>query len=77
VIQILLHESTPVGVELPGVVELKVTETDPNMKGATVSSSYKPAKLETGLTIQIPPFIEIGEVIRVDTATGKYLERAK
>jgi elongation factor P len=77
VIQILLHESTPVGVELPGVVELKVTETDPNMKGATVSSSYKPAKLETGLTIQIPPFIEAGEVIRVDTATGRYLERAK
>jgi elongation factor P len=50
---------------------------DPNLKGATVSSSYKPAKLETGLSIQIPPFIEAGEVVRVDTSTGKYLERAK
>jgi elongation factor P len=56
---------------------LKVVETDPNLKGATVSSSYKPAKLETGLAIQIPPFIEAGEIIRVDTSTGKYLERAK
>ncbi len=77
IVQILFHESQPIGVELPGVVELKVTETQPNMKGATVSSSYKPAKLETGLSIQIPPFIEEGEVIRVDTSTGKYLERAK
>ncbi len=77
VVQILLHENAPVGVELPGVVELKVVETEPNMKGATVSSSYKPAILETGLTIQIPPFVETGEVIRVDTNSGKYLERAK
>ena len=72
-----MYENSPVGVELPGVVELEVVETDPNLKSATVSSSYKPAKLETGLSIQIPPFIEIGEVIRVDTTTGKYLERAK
>jgi len=77
VVQLLMYENSPVGVELPGVVELKVVETDPNLKGATVSSSYKPAKLETGLSIQIPPFIETGEVIRVDTSTGKYLERAK
>ena len=77
IVQILLHDNNPIGVELPGVVELKVVETDPNLKGATVSSSYKPAKLETGLAIQIPPFIETGEVIRVDTSTGKYLERAK
>jgi elongation factor P len=77
VVQLLMYENSPVGVELPGVVELKVVETDPNLKGATVSSSYKPAKLETGLTIQIPPFIEAGEVIRVDTSSGRYLERAK
>ena len=77
VVQLLMYENSPVGVEIPGVVELKVVETDPNLKGATVSSSYKPAKLETGLSIQIPPFIESGEVIRVDTFTGKYLERAK
>ncbi len=77
IVQILFHEGKPVGVELPGVVELKVVETQPNIKGATVSSSYKPAKLETGLVTQIPPFVEEGEVIRVDTATGKYIERAK
>jgi len=58
-------------------VELKVAETDPNLKTATVSSSYKPAVMETGFKIQIPPFIEEGEVIRIDTRDGKYLERAK
>lgn len=77
VVQILFHDNLPIGVELPGVVELKVVKTDPNLKGATVSSSYKPAVLETGMTIQIPPFIEEGEVIRVDTTTSRYLERAK
>lgn len=77
IVQILLHENTPVGVELPGVVELKVVDTEPNIKGATVSSSYKPATLETGLSVQIPPFVETGDIIRVDTSTGKYLERAK
>ncbi|MFZ0391743.1 MAG: elongation factor P [Calditrichia bacterium] len=76
-VQILIHENQPIGVELPGVVELKVTETQPNIKGATVSSSYKPATLETGLITQIPPFVEEGEVIRIDTSSGKYLERAK
>ncbi|OPX31314.1 elongation factor P [candidate division KSB1 bacterium 4484_188] len=76
-VQILFHGTTPVGVELPGVVELKVIETEPSLKGATVSSSYKPAKLETGLNTQIPPFISEGEVVRIDTATGKYIERAK
>ncbi len=76
-VQILFHEGNPIGVDLPGVVELKVTETEPNIKGATVSSSYKPAKLETGLSTQVPPFIENGEVVRIDTSDGKYLERAK
>ncbi len=71
------YENEAIGVELPLSVDLKVTETDPNLKTATVSSSYKPAVLETGLKIQIPPFIEEGEVIRVDTRDGKYLERAK
>lgn len=77
IVQILFNGNEPVGVELPGVVELKVVETEPGLKGATVSSSYKPAKLETGLNTQIPPFIEEGEVVRIDTASGKYLERAK
>ena len=71
------HETTPLSVTLPLVVELKITETEPKMKGATVSGSLKPATLETGVIIQIPQFIENGEVVRVDTGTGKYLERAK
>ncbi|NOX37160.1 MAG: elongation factor P [Calditrichaeota bacterium] len=77
VVQIQFHENKPVGVELPAAVELKVVETEPNLKGATVSSSYKPATLETGLQTQVPPFIEVGDVIRVDTRDGKYLDRAK
>jgi elongation factor P len=77
VVQILFHDNHPIGLELPGVVELKVTETEPNLKGATVSSSYKPAVVETGLNIQVPPFIEKGETVRIDTSNGRYLERAK
>jgi elongation factor P len=71
------YEGTPVGVEPPKVVELKVVETAPNLKGATATSSPKPATLETGLVINVPPFIEEGQVIRVDTEELKYLERAK
>jgi elongation factor P len=70
-------EDSPVGVQPPKVVELKVMDTPPNMKGATASSSGKPATLETGLVVSVPAFIEIGEVVRVDTTDGKYLERAK
>jgi elongation factor P len=70
-------EGKPVGVEPPKVVEMRVTETQPNLKGATASSSAKPATLETGLVVGVPPFIEKGEVVRVDTVEGKYLERAK
>jgi elongation factor P len=58
-------------------VELEVTETDPALKGATAAAQYKPATLETGLKITVPPFIKIGEVIKVDTRTGEYLERVK
>jgi len=76
-VDVSFHQNDPIGIEIPLTVELTVTETDPNLKTATVSSSYKPAVLETGLKIQIPPFIEEGEVIRVDTRDGKYLERAK
>ncbi len=70
-------QEKPVGVELPLYVDLKVVETEPNLKTATVTSSYKPAVLETGLKVQIPPFIEEGEVVRIDTRDGKYLERVK
>lgn len=66
-----------VSVALPHVVELKVTETVPAIKGATATNQNKDAELETGARIKVPPFIEIGEVVRVDTRTGQYLERAK
>lgn len=71
------YNGLPVGVEPPKVVELKVVDTAPNLRGATVTASQKPATLETGLVVNVPPFIETGEVIRVDTNEGKYLERAK
>lgn len=76
-LQVEFHEGQPVGVELPKTVDLTVVETEPSMKGATATGSPKPAKLETGLMVQVPQFVETGEVIRVDTATGAYLERAK
>ncbi len=77
IVQIQFHENNPVGVGLPQSVELKVTDTEPNIKGATATGSYKPATLETGLVTQVPPFIEDGELIRVDTRDGKYLDRVK
>ncbi|MCK4738970.1 MAG: elongation factor P [Deltaproteobacteria bacterium] len=66
-----------VGATPPKTVELKIVDTPPNMKGATASSSYKPATLETGLVVGVPPFIESGEIIRVDSEEGKYIERAR
>jgi elongation factor P len=66
-----------VNIVLPASVELTVTETEPALKGATVTNVSKPATLETGLTVRVPPFIAVGEKIRVDTASGNYLERAK
>jgi elongation factor P len=70
------YEGKPISVELPPSVELKVVETEPGIKGASVSNVTKPAKLETGLVVQVPPFINQGEVIRVSTSEGIYLERA-
>ena len=77
VIKVDLYEGNPVGVELPNTVVLEIVDTEPGLKGATASSSYKPAKMETGLMVQVPPFIEPGEVIQIDTETGSYLGRAK
>ena len=76
-VMINFYQNYPVSIELPGSVELQIVETEPTLKGATVTSSYKPAVTETGLKIQIPPFISEGETIRVDTSDGKYLERVK
>jgi elongation factor P len=76
VIQIDFYEEKPVGIELPNTVALEVVETEPSMKGATASASYKPAKMETGLVVQVPPFIEVGTKILIDTRENKYLSRA-
>src|SRR2546423_3991085 len=72
----MFHEGKVVSYELPGTVELKVTETAPGIKGATATNQMKDAELETGLKTRVPPFIEIGEVIRVSTQSGQYLSRA-
>lgn len=70
------YQGRPLKVTLPNVVELRITETDPGMKGDTVSGGSKPARLETGASVQVPLFVEQGEVVRVDTRTGEYLGRA-
>ena len=75
--QIILFEGKPISLELPAMVELVVKETEPAVKGATAAAQYKPAILETGLKVTVPPFISIGEKIQVDTRSGEYLSRAK
>lgn len=74
-LELLTHKGVPIGVDLPVSVELKVVETGPGFKGNTASAGGKPAKMETGITIQVPFFINTGDVIKVDTRTGVYLER--
>lgn len=77
VCNVLLFRGKPIGVSLPNFIELRVTKADPWVKGDTASGSSKPAELETGLVVQVPPFIEEGEKIRIDTRTGQYVERVK
>jgi len=74
-IQVEFYGSEPVGIELPQTVDLKVTDTVPGIKGATASNQIKPATLETGVVVNVPPFINTGDVIRVNTETGEYLSR--
>ncbi|HEX7022351.1 MAG TPA: elongation factor P [Trueperaceae bacterium] len=69
-------QGRPLNLTLPNFVELKIVETDPGMKGDTVSGGSKPAKVETGATVNVPLFIDQGETIRIDTRTGEYLGRA-
>jgi elongation factor P len=76
-LKIEMYEERPVGIELPLTVELKVVETEPAIKGASVSNQNKPAKTETGLVVQVPPFIAEGDVIKIDTSSSAYIERAK
>ncbi len=75
-IKVEFYEGEAVGVELPQIVDLKVEDTAPSIKGATASAQVKPARLETGLVVQVPPFIGNGDVIRVNTETGEYQSRA-
>ena len=77
VCDVLLHDGKPIGVTLPMFVNLKVTTADPWVKGDTASGDTKPATLETGLELQVPPFIEEGELVKIDTRTGQYVERVK
>jgi elongation factor P len=74
-VEVLLHNGKAIGIELPMFLNLKVVETDPGLKGNTASGGSKPAKLETGVTIQAPLFISTGEGVKVDTRTGDYIER--
>jgi elongation factor P len=76
-IQAEFYEGAPIGIDLPPSMELTVTSTEPTMKGATVSNVNKPATLENGVTIQVPPFVNEGDRIRVDPTEGRYIERAK
>lgn len=77
VCDVLLFEGRPIGVTLPNFVELRIAETEPWAKGDTASGGTKPATLETGYVLQVPPFVNEGELIRVDTRTGEYVERVK
>jgi elongation factor P len=76
-IHVIFFEGRPISVDLPATVELQVMETEPSVKGATAAAQYKPAILETGLKITVPPFINVGDKVQVDTRSGEYLGRAK
>ncbi len=75
VIAVQFYEGKPIGLDLPKNMDFKVIETEPALKGQTAASSYKPAKIETGLTIKVPQFVNEGDIIRIDTASHDYLER--
>ena len=75
VVQVNFHNERPIGVQLPPSVVLIITETDPTLRGATATGSFKPAKTETGLTVMVPPFVGEGEKIKVNTDSGEYIER--
>ncbi|MBU2523645.1 elongation factor P [Patescibacteria group bacterium] len=76
-VSIQVYDDKPINVQVPPKVELKVVETEPGVRGDTASGGSKPAKLETGKTVQVPLFINIGDTLRINTQTGEYVERAK
>jgi elongation factor P len=75
-VDVLIINGVPAGVEVPNFVELEVVKTDPGLRGDTASGGSKPATLETGAVVQVPLFINQGEVLRIDTRIGAYIERA-
>lgn len=75
-IAVMFFQEIIIGLDLPTSVELRVVETDPGIRGDTATGGSKPAKLETGYTVRVPLFIEEGDVLRIDTRTGDYIERA-
>lgn len=76
-VKLEFYDSKPIGVALPDTVDLKVVETEPGIQKATASSVMKPAKLETGVTIQVPPFVNVGDKVRVNTSEGIYVQRVQ
>ncbi len=76
-VKILLYNEKPIGVEVPMFVELKIVKTDPGVRGDTASGGTKPATLETGAVIKVPLYMNEGEIIKVDTRTGEYIERVR
>jgi len=75
-VHVLLYQGNIIGVEMPNSVELEVVETAPGIKGDTASGGSKPATMETGAVVQVPFFIEVGDILQIDTRTGQYLKRA-
>jgi len=76
-VTVLFHNAKPIGVEVPIFVELAVAHTEPGIKGDTAGGATKPATLETGMTVQVPLFVNEGDVLKIDTRTGKYIERVR
>ena len=76
VVDVQFHDGAPIGVDLPAHVELRIVETDPGFRGDTATNTTKPAKLETGATVNVPLFVEAGDVIRIDTRDRRYIGRS-
>ncbi|MGC8659872.1 MAG: elongation factor P [Desulfomonilaceae bacterium] len=76
-VTVLFHNGKPIGVEVPIFVELTVTTTEPGVRGDTAAGATKPATLESGFTVQVPLFVNEGDVLKIDTRTGKYIERVR
>jgi elongation factor P len=74
-VDVLYHNGNPIGVTMPNFVEREITHTEPGVKGNTATNVVKPAEIETGLVVQVPIFINLGDKVKIDTRTGSYVER--